>query len=180
MHTIHFVAVELENIDLSNPDDWVNEVESHIDTMIAEHNIAPWSDWHQVGGGRWSNMYHTINAELNPQEWDDYIKQAKIYKANNIDELLTKAKPAEVLKLAKLYSNKLKGKKIQPWNALDNMAMNMDSYYFERLGKVMNDSYNADSGFFDASSWSSFFDAVESRAQQKPRQQFLIPVDFHF
>ena len=48
MHTLHWWAVEAED-----KEDAANVVEAAL-----ENNYVEWSDWHVVGGGRWSDSQY--------------------------------------------------------------------------------------------------------------------------
>jgi len=49
MHTLHWWAVEAED-----KEDAANIVEA----ALSENNYVEWSDWHVVGGGRWSESQY--------------------------------------------------------------------------------------------------------------------------
>ena len=65
MHTLHWWAVEAED-----KEDAANIVEA----ALSENNYVEWSDWHVVGGGRWSDSQYENSYDMVISYVDEPIK----------------------------------------------------------------------------------------------------------
>lgn len=178
MHSLQFIAVEFTPS--SDPEDADQEAVGYLESMLEGVDAYPkWSDWYSIKESRWISQYTVVNAAREPDRWKEYIDQAKKWRAEHVKDYLGKAKLDDFAKKANLYAKKLLGIGYQPWNALDNMGMDMNIYYTTKLASLMNDEWTSESVFYDLQHWTSQFENIEERVTTNPENQFLIPVDFH-
>ena len=76
MHTLHYFAVEAEDIQEA-----FDIVESRLSSEDGD-KFVDWSDWHVVGGGRWSenpnNQYENSPEDIVSYDVDPEIGRAHV------------------------------------------------------------------------------------------------------
>ena len=60
MHTLHYIAVEADSKQQA-----FDKVVVSLSPNEDGHRLADWSDWHVVGGGRWSSNANKENNLMN-------------------------------------------------------------------------------------------------------------------
>ena len=91
MHTLHWIATKAK--DRQEAFDIVT-----VSLMPNEdgNRMADWSDWHVVGGGRWSESAYQNSSDMiisyaeKPDEFKKTIADIKRYRINYMNDKLTK------------------------------------------------------------------------------------------
>lgn len=181
MHCIQLIAVTLDHAFLTedNEENYARAM-ARVESARDSNSFADWSDWSDVGGGRWSSQFRTVNGKADITDFKHYLDQSKKWRAESIDELLGKIDYKFIVKGAKAYADKLRGKNVQPLDIVDRLTQGMDGYYAFKLANIINGDHSPDSAFFDLETWSSDYKFVEERLNVEPQYQFLVPVDFHY
>lgn len=183
MHTIHYIAVEAEDIQEA-----FDYVESELES---EENFADWSDWFVVGGGRW-----------NIQEGE---KWEAAYEKDKSNMVISYAENPDLFKKTLAEIRKARMEEIR--NSMANINMDkftsdmvdyisnngslpedikygdLNSYYVLSAAKMIRDYYTPTSYFFDLVDWNgASIDCVEERIDNPDTamRQYLVPVDFHY
>jgi hypothetical protein len=178
MHTLHWIATKAK--DRQEAFDIVT-----VSLMPNEdgNRMADWSDWHVVGGGRWSDSAYENSSDMiisyaeKPDEFKKTIEDIKRYRINYMNDKLIKLDNAfDNLKsdVVDYISNdcKLDDKRqfdFSRWNITEAIDM-------------INSKWTCDSAFFDHNEFTSSFQYLEERLD-KPEEaalHYLVPVDFHF
>ena len=181
MHCIQLIAVTVDHALLTEDNEENYEkAMARVESARNSGGFADWSDWSEVGGGRWSNQFRTVNGQADTQDFNDYLKKTKEWRADSIEDLLGKIDYKFITKGAKAYANKLRGKNVQPLDIVQRLTEGMDGYYAFKLAHIINGDHSPDSAFFDLETWSSDYKFVEERLKVEPKYQFLVPVDFHY
>jgi hypothetical protein len=175
MHTLHWWAVEAED-----------RHEAFItvqDRLIMEdgRNWVDWSDWHVVGGGRWSDSQyeHSEDMIISYNEQPELFKERlELIKKNRIEEMnnfLTK------INLDKFTSDMVDY--ISNSGIPDNsQRFDLNSYYIQKAGQLLQDYYTCDSYFYDFVEYTAHMGYIHERLDNPEHslRQYLVPIDFHF
>lgn len=175
MHTLHWWAVEAEDKDEAFA--LVN------DRLIMEdgRNWVDWSDWHVVGGGRWSNSQYENSKDL----IISYVEKPELFKEtlqsckqNRIDEMNNMLKKIDTDKFVSDMVDYISNSGLPA----DSERFDMNSYYVRKAGDLLQDRYTPDSYFYDFVEYTAHMGYVEERLDnpERPLIQFLVPIDFHF
>jgi hypothetical protein len=179
MHTLQYVAIHVDELpEGENGKEYALAMAR--DMLETDDSPARWSDWCQVGGGRWQDVTCVLNGATDEADFKAALTDAKRGRANNLKDLADKVDMKNLMQLTKGYIAKLEGKPFQPWNAIEDLGMNMDIYRINRITTVLTGDWTSDSGFYDLSTYDSEFKFVEQRLDAEPEKQYLVPVDFHF
>lgn len=175
MHTLHWWAVEAED-----KEDAFGQV---VNRLINDDggNFVEWSDWHVVGGGRWSNSQYEDSSEMIVSYKDEpelFKERLQLVKNNRIEEMnryLTKINTDKfVSDMVDYISNS--------GLPSDELRFDMNSYYVRKAGDLLQDNYTCDSYFYDMVEYTAHLGYIQERLDnpERPLIQFLVPVDFHF
>ena len=175
MHTLHWWAVEAEDTDEAFA--IVN------DRLIMEdgRNWVDWSDWHVVGGGRWSNSQYENSKDLiisyaeKPELFKETLQSCK---QNRIDEMNNMLKRIDTDKFVSDMVDYISNSGLPA----DSERFDMNSYYVKKAGDLLQDRYTPDSYFYDFVEYTAHMGYVYERLDKiaNPLIQFLVPIDFHF
>ena len=178
MHTLHWIATKAK--DRQEAFDIVT-----VSLMPNEdgNRMADWSDWHVVGGGRWSESAYQNSSDMiisyaeKPDEFKKTIADIKRYRINYMNDKLTKLDNAfDNLKsdIVDYISNDCK--------LNDNRQFDFSRWNITEAIDMINGKWTPDSSFFDHNEFTSSLQYIEERLD-KPEEaalHYLVPVDFHF
>jgi hypothetical protein len=175
MHTLHWWAVEAED-----KEEAMGIVSSRL--INDEGNqFVDWSDWHVVGGGRWSDSQYEDSSSMIVSYKDEpelFMQRLQLCKDNRIGEMNTY--------LAKINTDKFVSDMVDYISnsglPADEQRFNMNSYYVKKAGELLQDSYTCDSYFYDMVEYTAHMGYIQERLDNPTQsmRQFIVPVDFHF
>jgi hypothetical protein len=178
LHTLHWIATKAK--DKQEAFDIVT-----VSLMPNEdgNRMADWSDWHVVGGGRWSDSTYQNSSDMiisyaeKPDEFKKTIEDIKRYRINYMNDKLTKLDNAfDNLKsdVVDYISNDCK--------LNDNRQFDFSRWNITEAIDMINSKWTCDSAFFDHNEFTSSLEYLQERLD-KPEEaplHYLVPVDFHF
>jgi hypothetical protein len=185
MHTLHYIAVEADN-----KQEAFDKVVVSLQPNEDGHRISDWSDWHVVGGGRWSTGAQTskdfmdgyrddstdvISYAENKEKFQEVIKDILRFRSQSMNRNIVEIKTDKFISQMVDYASE--GGR-GPWNG-DTL---MNVYSIKQAAEMLMGSWTCDSGFYDLQEHVSEFEYLNERLD-KPEQsalQYLVPVDFHF
>jgi hypothetical protein len=147
------------------------------------NRMADWSDWHVVGGGRWSESAYENSSGMiisyaeKPDEFKKTIEDIKRYRINYMNDKLIKLDNAfDKLKsdVVDYISNDCK--------LDDKRQFDFSRWEITEAIDMINSKWTCDSSFFDHNEFTSSLQYLEERLD-KPEEaalHYLVPVDFHF
>lgn len=174
MHVLQYIATLAES-----EKEAFNNVKSHLEE-VTNNNF--WSDWHIIGGGRWSKnskdtytdtIEDVISYVKNKDKFTKAIEWTKEARSNEMKSLLSNLQKdggeAEFVISALAYIK----------NSSCN-SLSMNNYYMNRMSQMLLGHWTSDSYFYDITSGSSSYDYLEENINDHPENVYLVPVDFHF
>ena len=178
MHTLHWIATKAK--DRQEAFDIVT-----VSLMPNEdgNRMADWSDWHVVGGGRWSESAYQNSSDMiisyaeKPDEFKKTIADIKRYRINYMNDKLIKLDNAfDNLKsdVVDYISNDCK--------LDDKRQFDFSRWDIKETIDMLNSQWTPYSSFFDHNEFTSSLQYIEERLD-KPEEaalHYLVPVDFHF
>jgi len=175
MHTLHWWAVEAED-----KEDAFNQV---VARLINDDggNWVEWSDWHVVGGGRWSDSQYENSSDMvvsykdEPDKFNEILASCQKGRMDEMNTFLERIKPDKfVSDMVDYISNSG-----QP---NDEQRFDMNSYYVRKAGDLLSDIYSSDSYFYDMVEYTAHIGYIKDRLDKSSSGliQFLVPIDFHF
>ena len=185
MHTLHYLAVEADN-----KQEAFDKVVVSLQTNEDGYRIGDWSDWHVVGGGRWStnaqkskdfmdgynhDSTDVIGYAENKEKFQEVIKDILRFRSQSMNRNIVEIKTDKFISQMVDYASE--GGR-GPWNG--DTIMNV--YSIKQAAEMLMGSWTCDSGFYDLQEHVSEFEYLNERLD-KPEQsalQYLVPVDFHF
>ena len=169
MHTLHWWAVEAED-----KEDAANIVEA----ALSENNYVEWSDWHVVGGGRWSDSQYENSYDMVISYVDEPIKFNEIIYScvqARIDEMKYAKEKIDIEAFTnriETYANK---------GSIGKDRFGLEDYYIRKATTLMLEYYNPDSYFYDFIEHTASTDYIYDRVDKGDCSRlFLVPVDFHY
>ena len=178
MHTLHWIAVKAES----------KQEAFDIATLSLlpsdeGYRIADWSDWHVVGGGRWSETPYKdsqnmiISYDEQPDEFMTVLSNIKKYRITYMNDKLTKLDSAfDKLKsdIVDYISNDC--------GLDDKRQFDFSRWEIKEAITMLSGEWTPDSGFYDHSEFTSKFKYLEERLDkpEEAKLHYLVPVDFHF
>ena len=177
MHTLHYIAVEAQDMEEA-----FSDVQAFLEpSEETGFRNCDWSDWHVVGGGRWSESQYEDSSNMiisyaeKPEEFNKIIDGIVKYRIENANQYLNK------IKLDKFTSDIVEY--ISNSGELpDDSRFDFNNYYINTMCKLMSGEWIPDSAFFDKKEYTADLRYLRERLD-KPETamlQFLVPVDFHF
>jgi hypothetical protein len=176
MHTIHYFAVEAQDKE---------EAFEIVQTRLSSEDgdkFVDWSDWHVVGGGRWSDSQYedtsstTISYAENPEKFLEILSNIKKWRIEEMNRML-----------AQIDTDKFKSDIVDyiSNNAIpDNEQRfgSLNSYYIKSAADMIQDYYTPDSHFYDLAEYTAHIGYINDRLDDKDKSalQYLVPVDFHY
>jgi hypothetical protein len=175
MHTLHWWAVEAED-----KEDAFNQV---VARLINDDggNWVDWSDWHVVGGGRWSDSQYENSSDMvvsyadEPDKFNEILESCKKGRIDEMHRYLEKINTDKfVSDMVDYISN--------GGQPNDSERFDMNSYYVGKAGDMLVDSYTCDSYFYDMVEYTAHMGYLKDRLDKSSSGliQFLVPIDFHF
>jgi hypothetical protein len=177
MHTLHYIAVEAQDMEEA-----FSDVQAFLEpSEETGFRNCDWSDWHVVGGGRWSESQYEDSSNMiisyaeKPEEFNKIIDGIVKYRIENANQYLNK------IKLDKFTSDIVEY--ISNNGELpDDSRFDFNNYYINTMCRLMSGEWIPDSAFFDKKEYTADLRYLRERLD-KPETamlQFLVPVDFHF
>lgn len=177
MHTIHYIAVEAES-----KNDAFNEVYSLLEPSDEGYRVADWSDWHVVGGGRWSenpnNQYKdsdegVISHAEEPEKFNETLNKITEWRTQNMKSYM------ERMDINKFFSDI---SEFADGRDMSDDRFDMNRYYVKLASEMLGNNYNPDSHFFDGKEYTATMVYLKERLEdpEKTSKQYLVPVDFHY
>lgn len=175
MHTLHWWAVEAEDKE---------EAMGIVSNRLINDdggNWVDWSDWHVVGGGRWSDSQYENSFDMvisyrdEPDKFNEMIKLCQTNRIEEMNRYLTKINTDRfVSDMVDYISNS--------GMPDDEQRFGMNSYYVRKAGDLLSEIYTCDSYYYDLVEYTAHMGYIKERldSPDKKMLQFLVPVDFHF
>lgn len=175
MHTLHWFAVEA-----GSKEEAFDLVQARLSSEDGE-KFVEWSDWHVVGGGRWSDSQYEDSSDMIMPYWEDpaafrirlaAIKKSRIQEMNRYLEQL---KPDKLMSdIVDYISNGC----VLP----KELRFDLNGYYFKQAADMLMDYYTPDSYFYDLVEYTAHIGYIGHRLDNPDTsvRQYLVPVDFHF
>jgi hypothetical protein len=184
MHTLHYIAVEADSKQQA--------FDKVVVALSREDGYTPadWSDWHVVGGGRWSsnaNKENNLMAGYNDDPTDvlgfsedkEKFQEALVsvgkFKAHAMSRAIKEFKPDKFISDMVDYASE--GGRLEY-----NGDTIMNAYTIKEAAEMLMGGWTPDSGFYDLEENIAEATYLKERLD-KPEQsvlQYLVPVDFHF
>lgn len=175
MHTLHWWAVEAE--------DKEEAMGIVANRLINEDgsNFVEWSDWHVVGGGRWSNSQYENSYDMVVSYADEqelFKERLQLCKDNRIGEMNDYLKKIDTDKFISDMVDYISNSGIPD----DKQRFDMNSWYVRQAGNLLSDHYTSNSYFYDYVEYTAHMGYIQERLDnpEKSMRQYLVPVDFHF
>lgn len=176
MHVLHWIAIEAED-----REEAFGSVQTLFEPSDEGYRMADWSDWHVVGGGRWSDsQYHDspdmiISYATDPDKFNETIEGVRKSRINEMNNLIGKINTDKfVSDMVEYISN---GGELP-----DDIKYDLNSYYIRNASKLLAGHYYYDSYFFDGVETSANLRYLMDRLDnpERAKVQYLVPIDFHF
>jgi len=175
MHTLHWWAVEAED-----KQDAMGVVSNRLITESGS-NWVEWSDWHVVGGGRWSESQYENSYDMvisyrdEPDKFNETVNNCKRGRIDEMNRYLEEINTHRFISDMVDYIS-------ESGMPSDKNRFNMNSYYVRKAGDMLSDHYTPDSYFYDMVEYTAHMGYIKERLDNPAKQmlQFLVPVDFHF
>lgn len=172
MHTLHYWLVEAEDKEDSRA-----VVTNRLINDDGGHWVD-WSDWHVVGGGRWSNSQYEDSSDMivsyaeQPDKFKEVLEGCKKARVQEMQELMSQ------INLDKFTSDMVDY--ISNGGSLED-KFQMNAWYIGKASDLMAEKYNPNSYFYDLIEYTANMDYVQNHIDNKnPKMLFLVPIDFHY
>lgn len=174
MHVLQYIAVQA-----GSSKEAFENVKSHLEEVT---NSKSWSDWHIVGGGRWSTNCRDYRNDT-PQDVISYVKDK-----NKFLDSIEWTKKTRIENMKNLLSNLQKdsGEAQFVISALEYVkkaecnSIDLNAYFVNRIAQSLLGTWTSDSYFFDIEANTGSYKELEQRIKDDPDNVYLVPVDFHF
>lgn len=174
MHVLHYLAVEAD----SNKDAF-NSVKSKLEECSGPNF---WSDWHVVGGGRWSKnskdgytdtVKDVLSYVKDKKKFDNALQWSKNARKDEMKSLLDAVQKSdgEATFMSSALSFIKNG---------DSQTLDMNAYNMLRIAQYLLGHWNCNSYYYDLESGGCSYEYLDQRLKDNPDSQYLVPVDFHF
>lgn len=184
MHTLHYVAVEAETAKQA--------FEQTVRELNGPNNYPfSWSDWHVVGGGRWSSnkdsQYNDapdgiVSFATDPEEYKKYLAAVVVRRQSEVLDIqrLIALSPEDLL-----YQLRTDFQKPDLWPSpfieSKEDPLNMKVYYLKKIIGLISGEYGPESGYFDLVSFEADIKYARERiVSEDAGKQYLVPIDFHY
>jgi hypothetical protein len=185
VHTLHYIAVEADNKQQA-----FDKVVVSLLPREDGYRLADWSDWHVVGGGRWSsnaNKENNLMAGYNDDPTDvlgfsedkEKFQEALVsvgkFKAHAMNRAIKEFKPDKFISDMVDYAS-------EGGRSEYNGDTIMLAYTIKEAAEMLMGGWTPDSGLYDLEENIAEATYLKERLD-KPDQaplQYLVPVDFHF
>ena len=183
MHTLHYIAVEADN-----KQEAFDKVVVALSKNEDGHSPADWSDWHVVGGGRFSEKAHKnimdgytddptdiLGFAEDKDKFQETLTNVGKWKAQAMNRAIKEFKPDKFISDMVDYASE--GGRAE--YSGDTM---MSAYAIKEVATMLMGGWTPDSGLYDLEENIAEATYLKERLD-KPEQavrQYLVPVDFHF
>ncbi len=172
MHTLHYWLVEAEDREDSRA--------VVTNTLISDEGdkFVEWSDWHVVGGGRWSDSQYEDSSDMivsyseQPDKFKEVLESCKKARVKEMQDLMSQINTDKFTSdMVDYISN----------NAKLEDRLQMNNWYIRKASNLMSDNYSPESYFYDLIGYTARLDYVQEHIDEKnPEMLFLVPIDFHY
>ena len=174
MHTLHWWVVEAED-----KEEAFYAVSGRLINDDGA-NFVEWSDWHVVGGGRWSDSQYEDSSKMIVSYRDEpekFNEVSNLCKKNRVDEMNGYLKEINTDKFVSDMVDYISNSGLPN----DEQRFDMNSYYVRKAGDLLSDIYTSDSYFYDMVEYTAHMGYVQERLDkpESAMRQFLVPIDFH-
>ena len=185
MHTLHYIAVEADSKQQA-----FDKVVVSLLPNEDGYRLADWSDWHVVGGGRWSsnaNKKNNLMAGYNDdptdvlgfsedkEKFQEALNGVGKWKAQAMNRAIKEFNPDKFISYMVDYASE--GGRLEY-----NGDTIMSAYAIQEAATMLMGGWTPDSGLYDLEENIAEATYLKERLD-KPEQaslQYLVPVDFHF
>lgn len=173
MHSLHYWAVQAED-----KQEAFGMVKDRLYNEDGS-NFVEWSDWHVVGGGRWSDSQYedssadVISYEEEPDKFNEIINRVKAWRVEEMNRCLSEIKPDRFISdIVDYISNS---------GVPQEERFSMNNYFIQIATNLIQDQYISQSGFYDMEEYTAHMGYLQDRIDNPDTKmlQFLVPVDFH-
>jgi hypothetical protein len=172
MHTLHYWLVEAEDREDSRA-----IITNRLINDDGESYVG-WSDWHVVGGGRWSDSQYEDSSSMivsyaeQPDKFKEILESCKKARVQEMQDLMSQ------INIDKFTSDMVDY--ISNGGSL-NDKFQMNAWYINKATDLMAESYNPNSYFYDLIEYTANMDYIQNHIDNKnPKMLFLVPIDFHY
>lgn len=187
MHTLHYIAVEADN-----KQEAFDKVVVFLSKNEDGYRPADWSDWHVVGGGRWSSNANkasennfmvgynddptdVLGFSEDKEKFQEALVSVGKWKAQAMNRAIKEFKPDKFISHMVDYASE--GGRLEY-----NGDTIMSAYAIKETAEMLMGSWTCDSGFYDLEENIAEVTYLKERLDKLETQmlQYLVPVDFHF
>jgi hypothetical protein len=172
MHTLHYWLVEAEDKEDSRA-----IVTNRLISDDGDHFVG-WSDWHVVGGGRWSDSQYEDSSSMivsyseQPDKFKEVIEGCKKARVQEMQDLMSQINTDKFISDMVDY--------ISNGGSLED-KFQMNAWYINKATDLMAESYNPNSYFYDLIEYTANMDYIQNHIDNKNHKMlFLVPIDFHY
>ena len=173
MHTLHYWLVEAEDREQARA--------NVTDRLISDEgeSFVEWSDWHVVGGGRWSDSQYEDSSSMivsyseQPEKFKEVLEGIKTARVKEMQECMSKINTDKFISnMSNYVSNNA---------SLDVERFDMNHYYMRHALDLLTERYSPDSYFYDLIEYTASMEYIQNAIDTKNSAMlFLVPIDFHF
>ena len=187
MHTLHYIAVEADS-----KQEAFDKVVVSLERNEDGYRLPDWSDWHVVGGGRWStnankesenNLMGGYNDDPtdvlgfseDKEKFQEALINAAKWKAQAMNRAIKEFKPDRFISDMVDYAS-------EGGRSVYNGDIMMSAYAIKETADMLMGSWTPDSGLYDLVENIAESTYLKERLDKPETQmlQYLVPVDFHF
>ena len=185
MHTLHYIAVEADSKQQA-----FDKVVVSLLPNEDGYRLADWSDWHVVGGGRWSsnaNKENNLMAGYNDdptdvlgfsedkEKFQEALNGVGKWKAQAMNRAIKEFNPDKFISYMVDYASE--GGRLEY-----NGDTIMSAYVIQEAATMLMGGWTPDSGLYDLEENIAEVTYLKERLDntEQASLQYLVPVDFHF
>jgi hypothetical protein len=170
MHTIQYIAVQADDVDMA-----FRTVKHNLEEQLGDGTeINTWFDWFVTGGGRWSTAedsyddnYQGDVVDQNNPKFQEYLDKANEYRTAELSSYVEQAKKVNLTEL------------------LDTVAPSefrggMELYPIVKIFDITTGKWDYTSYYYDVMSDSTNMIHLKESIDKGAKDWYLVPVDFHF
>jgi hypothetical protein len=171
MHTIQYIAVQADDVDMA-----FRTVKHNLDSKLGSgEEINTWFDWFVTGGGRWAsdqsaqyddNYQGDVVDQDNPK-FQEYLDKAKEYRQAELATYIDQAKKLNLIELLD---------KVTP----DDFYGGMQLYPLKKIYDITMGEWDSVSYYYDMMTDSTNMIHLKNSLDNGAKDWYLVPVDFHF
>lgn len=171
MHVLHQWLVEAED-----REDAFHAVSGRLSNEDGD-KFVEWSDWHVIGGGRWSDSTYEDSSDMivnyydSPKEFDKIIDDIRESRRQDMGRIWDKINTDQFRLDIEEYTNA---------GELVEKGTDMNNYYISRATDLMEENYTSNSYFYDLINYTASMRYMKADLYEKDSAKlFLVPIDFH-